>query len=94
MRALVQRLADGLRQIDGVSLWTSVDPLRSANILVAKPATLEPRKLVTDLYAKDKIVCAAAGGTTRPGVRFSPHFYNTMDEIDRTIAAVRGYVQG
>jgi isopenicillin-N epimerase len=92
VRALVQRLADGLRKIDGVSLWTSMDPLRSAGILVAKPAALEPRKLVSELYTQDKIVCAAAGGTTRPGVRFSPHFYNTIDEIDRTVAAVRRYV--
>ena len=92
VRALVKRLADGLSRIDGVSLWTSTDSLRSANILVAKPATIEPRKMVGDLYAQHKIVCAAAGGTTRPGVRFSPHFYNTMDEIDRAVAAVRGYV--
>jgi hypothetical protein len=92
VRALVQRLADGLRRIDGVSLWTSVDPLRSGGILVARPAAIEPRKLVSDLYTRDKIVCAAAGGATRPGVRFSPHFYNTIDEIDRTVAAVRSYV--
>ena len=94
VRALVQRLADGLRKIDGVSLWTSMDPHQSAGILVAKPAALEPRRLVSELYQRDKIVCAAAGGTTRPGVRFAPHFYNTMDEIDRTVAAVRGYVKG
>ena len=94
VRALVQRLADGLRTIDGVTLWTSMDPLRSAGILVAKPAAVEPRRLVSDLYQRDRIVCAAAGGTTRPGVRFAPHFYNTMDEIDRTVAAVRGYVKG
>lgn len=92
VRALVQRLADGLQQLDGVSLWTSTDPLRSAAILVAKPATIEPRKLVSDLYTRDRIVCAVAGGTTRPGVRFSPHFYNTIEEIDRTVAAVRGYL--
>ena len=64
VRALVQRLADGLRKIDGVSLWTSVDPIQSAGILVAKPAALEPRRLVSDLYQRDKIVCAAAGGTS------------------------------
>jgi selenocysteine lyase/cysteine desulfurase len=25
-------------------------------------------------------------------VRFAPHFYNTMDEMDRAVAAIRKYV--
>jgi isopenicillin-N epimerase len=91
-RALTRRLAEGLRQIGGVTLWTSIDPDRSAAIVVAKPAALDPRRLASVLYERDRVVCAAAGGTVRPGVRFAPHFYNTIDEVDRTVAAVRKYV--
>jgi selenocysteine lyase/cysteine desulfurase len=91
-RALTQRLASGLANVNGVTLWTSTDPERAAAILVAKPAALDPRRLVSVLYERERIVCAAAGGTVRPGIRFAPHFYNTADEIDRAVAAVRKYV--
>jgi selenocysteine lyase/cysteine desulfurase len=91
-RQLASHLAKGLQAINGVSLWTSTDPARSGAIVVFKPAGLTPGALVRTLYEKDRIVAAASGGTTRPGVRFSPHFYNTMDEMDRTIAAVKKYI--
>jgi selenocysteine lyase/cysteine desulfurase len=89
VRQLVRRLADGLQEIQGVRLWTRTDANMSAGILVFKPAALEPRRVATMLYERHRIACAAAGGATRPGVRFSPHFYNTIDEMDRTVHAVR-----
>lgn len=92
VRYLAQRLANGLRQIDGVSLWTRVGADTSAGIVVFRPGAAEPRRLVATLYEKERIACAASGGASRPGVRFSPHFYNTADEIDRTIAAVRKHI--
>jgi selenocysteine lyase/cysteine desulfurase len=91
-RQLATHLATQLQRIDGVTLWTNPDPARSAAIIVFKPAALDPRRLVSTLYEKERIVGAAAGGTARPGVRLAPHFYNTMDEMDRTVAAVRKYV--
>ena len=91
-RELAAYLASGLTKIEGVTLWTNPDAQHSGAIVVAKPAALDPRRLVSTLYEKDRIVCAAAGGNARPGIRLAPHFYNTMDEMDRTIAAVRKYV--
>src|SRR5437868_15511121 len=91
-RQLAQHLVDELRKIDGVSMWTTADPSRYAAIITFKPATLDVRKLVTTLYEKDHIVVTAGGTQARSGVRMSPHFYNTMDEMDRAIAAIRGYV--
>ena len=89
VRQLVRRLADGLTGIPGVSLWTDPDASMSAGILVFRPATLEPRRVATALYERHRVACAAAGGTGRPGVRFSPHFYNTLDEMDRAVDAAR-----
>jgi len=89
-RELAQRLVTELRKIDGVSLYTNPDPTRMAAILVFKPANLDPRKLVSTLYEKDRIVVATSG---RPGIRMSPHIYNTMDEMDRAVSAIRKYVQ-
>jgi isopenicillin-N epimerase len=91
-RQLMQHLAAGLREIPGVSFHTRTEPDRSAAVIVFKPASLNPGELVRTLYEKERIACASAGGASRPSVRFSPHFYNTMDEMDRCIAAVRKYV--
>jgi selenocysteine lyase/cysteine desulfurase len=91
-RDLAAYLVSGLTKIEGVTLWTNPDPQHSGAIIVVKPASLDPRRLASTLQEKDRIVCATAGGTARPGIRLAPHFYNTMDEMDRTIAAVRKYV--
>jgi selenocysteine lyase/cysteine desulfurase len=91
-RQLAQRLVAGLQSINGVTLWTHPDATRSAAIIAFKPGGIEPRRLVTALYEKDRVVGAATGGTERPGVRLSPHFYNTTDEIDRAVAAVRKHM--
>jgi isopenicillin-N epimerase len=91
-RELAQHMVAELQRMPGVTLWTHPDPARSAAVVVFKPAALDPRKLVEALYVKDRVVCVPGGGAGRPGVRFSPHFYNTMAEVDRALAAVRRYL--
>lgn len=91
-RQLAQHLVAGLRDIPGVTFYTQTEADRSAAVIVFKPAALNPADLVRTLYEKERIACASAGGTARPSVRFSPHFYNTLEEMDRCVAAVRKYM--
>ena len=91
-RELTQALVQGLKKIDGVKIWTSPDPSRRAAVLSFQPGTLDVRKLSTALYLKDRIGCATRGGQDRPGIRLSPHFYNTHADIDRTVAAIKRYM--
>jgi selenocysteine lyase/cysteine desulfurase len=93
VRALSRALAVGLRRIDGFKVWTSPEPERAANIVSFQPAALDIRRLNAALYEKDRIIGATRGGTDRGGLRFSPHFYNSMKEIDRTIEAIGRYVK-
>jgi selenocysteine lyase/cysteine desulfurase len=93
VRTLARALAAGLRKIDGVKVWTSPEPDRSAAIVSFLPGTLDIRRLNAALYEKDRIICATRGGTDRGGLRFSPHFYNSMAEIDRTVEAIGRYVK-
>ena len=85
-RELTQNLLAGLKTIDGVKIWTSPDPSRTVAVVSFQPGSLVIRKLSTALYQKDHIGCATRGGQDRPGIRLSPHFYNTLDEIDRIMA--------
>jgi selenocysteine lyase/cysteine desulfurase len=91
-RELTQALMAGLKKIDGVKIWTSPDPSRSVAVLSFQPGNLDVRKLSLALYQKDRIGCATRGGQDRPGIRLSPHFYNTMADVDRTVAAVKKYM--
>jgi len=45
---------------------------------------LDSRKALDVLYGQDDIGCAAMG----PNIRFAPHFYNPLSEIDRAVDAV------
>lgn len=91
-RSLAQQLIAGLTPIDGVKMWTSADPSRSAAVVSFLPGSLDIRRLSAALYQKDRIVCATRGGADRAGLRFSPHFYNSPAEVDRVIAAIKRYV--
>jgi selenocysteine lyase/cysteine desulfurase len=57
-----------------------------------RPGSLDLDKLTTALYQKDRIACATRGGADRGGLRFSPHFFNTAAEIDRSVAAIARYM--
>jgi len=92
-RSLAQALIAGLRRIDGVRLWTHPDPARSGAVVTFQPGNLNIPKLAAALYKNDRIGCATRTGSDRPGIRFSPHIYNTMAEVDRVVAAVAKYVR-
>jgi len=92
-RELAQMLMEGLKPIEGVTIWTHRDPGRSAGIVSFQPGSLDIRKLHQALYERDRIACATRGGTDRPGIRFSPHFYNLQSDVDRAVAAVRRYIK-
>jgi len=91
-RELTQALLQGLKTIDGVKVWTSPDPSRTVAVVSFLPGNLDIRKLSVALYQKDHIGCATRGGQDRPGIRLSPHFYNTHADIDRTVAAIKKYM--
>jgi len=79
-RALAQTLISELRKIDGVKLWTDPDPARSAAIVIFQPGALDIRQLGPALTTA-RIICTTRAGQQNPGLRMSPHFYNTMDEM-------------
>ncbi len=91
-RELALALVEGFKKIDGVKIWTSLDPSRSSAVVSFLPGSLDLRKLTAALYEKDRIACATRGGQDRGGLRFSPHFYNTHKEVDRVVAAIRRYM--
>ncbi len=57
------------------------------------PGNLDPRKLGEALYKTDTIGSMIRGGPDRGGLRFSPHIYNSMTEVERAVNALRRYMR-
>ena len=92
-RSLAQHLMRELQKVEGVQLWTDPSPDRSAQIVIFKPGSLDPRKL-GDALTKERIVVTVRGANgSNPGLRASPHFYNTMDDIDRFVGTIGKYLR-
>jgi selenocysteine lyase/cysteine desulfurase len=77
-----------LQAIPGVQLWTDPAPAHSAAIVIFQPGTADVRQLGPALTA-GRIVCTTRTGQQNPGVRMSPHFYNTMEEMRAAAAFIR-----
>ena len=91
-RELATVAVEGLSRVDGVQVWTSLDPAHRVAVVSFDPAGLDPAKTIAALE-QDGIVAAARGGADRGGIRFSPHFYNSHEDVERGVAAIARYVR-
>ena len=57
-----------------------------------QPADLDPGRVLEALEA-DGVVAASRGPGDRGGIRFSPHFYNSLEDVERGVARIREYVR-
>ena len=93
-RALAQQLMAGLRKIDGFKVLTSPMPdaigrrrdvparARSTRASWSRRSTRRTRSPSRPAAAQD-----------RSGLRVSPHFYNTPEEVDRLLGALDGAIR-
>jgi selenocysteine lyase/cysteine desulfurase len=92
-RALAQQLIAGFAKLPEVKVWTSPNPSLNGAVVSFMPGSLNPPRLGRALYEKDKIGTAGRGMGDRGGLRASPHFYNSPEEIDRLVSAVGRYLK-
>ena len=92
-RELTTQMMEGLAKLPGITNWTTPVADRRVAVVSFVPGTLDPNKLATALYTKDKIGITTRGGQDRPGLRVSPHFYNSPAEVDRLLAALDKYLK-
>ena len=86
-RALATQLLNGLAALP-VTVWTSPDPALRVAVVSFQPGAHDATRLATTLYQKDRVAITTRGGQDRPGLRASPHLYNSPDEIDRLLSGL------
>jgi len=91
-RSLATMLVEELSRIEGVHMWTSSHAERRGAVVTFRPGELDPRRVLTALE-EDGIVAASRGGSDRPGIRFSPHFYSMEADIERAVDAIGRYMR-
>ena len=57
----------------------------SAGVVVFHLPGVDHRAVYDRLYLRHQVAVAAMGGAF-PGIRFSPHIYNTLDDVERAVA--------
>jgi|688.fasta_scaffold86385_2 selenocysteine lyase/cysteine desulfurase len=92
-RDLTTQLMAGLAKIPGITNWTSPAAERRVAVVSFVPGTLDANTLATALYTNDRIGITTRGGKDRPGIRVSPHFYNSPAEVDKFVSAVAKYMK-
>jgi selenocysteine lyase/cysteine desulfurase len=88
-RMLADAVKEGLiKRIPKVKLLTPKEHPLSWGVVVFNIPGLDSSQALEALYKKFDIGCAAMG----PHIRYSPHFYNTLEEVDRAVEAVASLI--
>lgn len=81
---LTTALYEGLRRMRGAQMVTPARAELRGGVCIVRFDGREMRPIHDALYREHRIATAPTGG-----LRFSPHIYNTMQDIERALAAVQ-----
>jgi selenocysteine lyase/cysteine desulfurase len=88
VQALAARVKHALAERSGVELKTNLEPELSGGVVKFRLKGISTARAYDHLWKKHRLAIAMTPGGDSEGLRFSPHIYNTFDEIDRAVAAV------
>ena len=80
---LATALKTKLKSLD-IPLATPMDPVLSGGVVISRASAANGREAYATLDSKFGIAGAANGG-----LRLCPHIYNTMEHVDRAVAAIK-----
>jgi selenocysteine lyase/cysteine desulfurase len=84
-RMLADAVRDGVKnRIPDARFVTPMEHQRSWGVVIFHIPGVDTSRVLESLYHKHNVGCAVMGSN----IRFTPHFYNTLKEIDRAVLAV------
>ena len=89
VRLLASMLKRHFAEIPGVQLKTNMDPELSGGVVKIKFANRDTKSAYDALYDRYRIAAAPTLYGDAEGVRFSPHIYNSLEDLSRAATAVR-----
>jgi len=92
MRALAARCKSQLREIPAVELKTNLEPELSAGVIKFTLKGTPTSQAYDKLWERHRVAIAMTASGDAAGLRLSPHIYNSMEEIEHAVQAVRELV--
>jgi selenocysteine lyase/cysteine desulfurase len=89
VKALADRAKRALAEMVNVELKTNLEPELSGGVVKFRLKGIPTARAYDLLWERHRLAIATTAGGDSEGLRFSPHIYNTFEEIDRAVAAVR-----
>lgn len=89
MRALTTRTKAALSAMPGVELKTNREPELSGGVVKFKLRNMPTKRAYDILWERHRIAIASTPSGDSEGLRVSPHIYNSFEQIDHTMAAVK-----
>jgi selenocysteine lyase/cysteine desulfurase len=87
-RDLMTHFKSEVQKIQGVRLFTSMDPRMSCNLAAINIKDLPHGDIINYLRKKYRIISRPVGYDLN-AVRFSAHYFNTFEEMDIAVAAIK-----
>ena len=88
-RLLATHLKDQLKELPNATLKTNMEPELSAGVVKCDLRNVPTKDAYDRLWDRHRISIAMTPSGDSQGLRFSPHVYNSIEELDRTVQAVR-----
>jgi len=89
MQALATRAKVQLKEIAAVELKTNLEPELSGGVVKFRLKNVPTKQAYDTLWEKHRLAIAMTPSGDAEGLRFSPQIYNSMEEVDRAVAAVK-----
>lgn len=89
MRVLSSYMKDRLAQMPTVKMKTNREPELSAGVIKFELSNMPIQRAYDTLWERNKISIAKTDTGESRGLRFSPHIYNSREDIDRAVAAIQ-----
>jgi selenocysteine lyase/cysteine desulfurase len=89
VQALASRAKLQLKEVAAVELKTNLEPELSGGIVKFRLKNVPTASAYKTLWQNHRLAIAMTPSGESEGLRFSPQIYNSMDEVDRAVAAVK-----
>jgi isopenicillin-N epimerase len=89
MRSLSGYMKRQLSEVGGVKMKTNLEPELSAGVIKCDITRVPAKQAYDSLWDHHRIAISMTASGDSQGLRFSPHIYNSREEIDRAVAAVK-----
>ena len=89
MQALATRAKTQLKEIAAVELKTNLEPELSGGVVKFRVKSMPTKRAYDLLWERHRLAIAITPSGDAEGLRFSPQIYNSMEEVDRAVAAVK-----